>query len=155
MNTLKITTLLVLLASFALFAGCSKAPEPGSEPSASPSAATEPATEPKGAALGTEQPGDHFTITLSAEPAELKAGKAKFSARVLHHGEPASGATVKLILSMPEMGHGGPEPDMKETSPGLYEAEVELGMAGAWRAKVAVDQQGHPGEAVYDFDVKE
>lgn len=107
----------------------------------------------KGASLGTERANEHFAITLTAEPSELKVGKAMFIAKVLHHGQPTENATVKLSLSMPSMNMGGPEVMLKHTSNGMYQGEADLSMGGDWQAKVTVDQEGHPGEAVYNFVV--
>ena len=105
------------------------------------------------ASLGTEKANEHFAITLTAEPSEPKVGKAKFIAKVLHHGQPTDSANVKLSLSMPSMNMGGPEITLKHASNGMYEGEADLSMGGDWQAKVTVDQEGHPGEAVYNFVV--
>jgi hypothetical protein len=51
------------------------------------------------------------------------------------------------------MNMGGPEVVLKHTKDGVYEGEADLSMGGDWRAKVSVDQEGHTGEAVYDFVV--
>lgn len=136
--------------------GCGDAKQdtapPPTEPAASAGAPSAPEA-PKGASLGTERANEHFAITLTAKPAELKVGMAKFVAKVLHHGQPTGDATVKVSLSMPAMNMGGPEIALKHTSNGVYEGEADLSMGGDWQAKVSVEQEGHPGEAVYDFVV--
>ena len=117
-----------------------------------PSPATTPVSEPvKGSALGTEVQGEHYSIKLEADPTEPKVGKVKFSATILHHGTPTEGATVKLTTSMPAMGHSGPEAELKSVGGGVYSGELEIGMAGEFQATVAVDQEGHTGEAKFDF----
>ena len=103
--------------------------------------------------MGSEVAGEHFSITLISEPSDLKVGKAKFLVKLLHHGEPTVGAIVKLSLSMPSMNMGGANIELKHTKDGIYEGEADLSMGGDWQAKVSVDQEGHPGEAVYDFVV--
>lgn len=153
MKTQTIIGLSVIAAVLAL-AGCG--PTTKEEPSAATPPASPPATTtqaPKGAALGTEEQNDHFSITLTAEPAELKVGKVKFLAKVMHHGQPTDAATVKLSLSMPTMNMGGPDVELKATKDGMYEGEAELSMGGDWQGKVTVEQEGHPGEAVYGFVV--
>ena len=47
----------------------------------------------------------------------------------------------------------GPEITLNHTKDGIYEGEADLSMGGEWQAKVSVEQEGHPGEAVYDFVV--
>lgn len=136
--------------------GCGAAKQntapPTTEPATSAGAPKAPEA-PTGASLGSEIANEHFAITLTAEPAELKVGKAKFVAKVLHHGQPTGDATVKISLSMPAMNMGGPEIALKHMSNGVYEGEADLSMGGDWQAKVSVEQEGHPGEAVYDFVV--
>jgi hypothetical protein len=117
-----------------------------------PSPTSSPVTEPaKGSALGTEVQGEHYAIKLESEPVEPKVGKVKFTATVLHHGTPTETAKVMLTTSMPAMGHGGPEAEMKHVGAGVYTAEIELAMAGETQARITVDQEGHLGEATFDF----
>jgi hypothetical protein len=139
-----------VLASGILVAGCGDSKTDDATTLASPSTR---ADATKGAALGMEKANEHFGITLTAEPSELKVGNAKFTAKVLHHGQPTEGASVKLSLSMPSMNMGGSEVELKHTSGGVYEGEADLSMGGDWRAKVSVGQEGHSGEADYDFVV--
>jgi hypothetical protein len=119
-----------------------------------PNAAPTAAAPAKGSALGTEVQGEHYAIKLEADPAEPKVGKVKFTATILHHGTPTEGATVKLTTTMPSMGHAGPETELKSVGAGVYSGELELGMAGDIQATVSVDQEGHIGEAKFDFVAK-
>lgn len=141
------------LAIVILAWGCGDAKQDTAPPTTEPATSAGAPEAPKGASLGTERANEHFAITLTAKPAELKVGMAEFSARVLHHGQPTEAATVKVSLSMPSMNMGGPEITLKHTSNGVYEGEADLSMGGDWQAKVSVEQEGHPGEATYDFVV--
>ncbi len=150
---MKLQTLALLAVVPILIWGCGESKtEDAAQPPTGTGAATMPAA-PKGASLGSEGGNDHFTITLTAVPSDLKVGKAKFIAKVLHHGQPTDGAMVKLSLSMPSMNMGGPEVELKHTKDGIYAGEADLSMGGDWQAKVSVEQEDHPGEAVYDFVV--
>lgn len=121
-----------------------------------PPSTTAPTAEPaKGSALGTEVQGEHYAIKLETEPAEPKVGKVKFTATILHHGTPTDAAKVKIVTTMPSMGHGGPEGDMKHVGAGVYTAELDLPMEGEMQAKISVDQEGHTGEAMFDFVAKQ
>lgn len=148
---MKITLIPTLMLVGLILMGCASSTETeNSKVDAQPS--SKPSVDVvKGAALGTEAAGDHYAITLTAQPSELKVGKATFSAKILHHGEPTEGATVRLMLSMPKMNMGGPTRELTHKGGGVYVGEVELSMGGEWQAKVSVDQEGHTGEAVYDF----
>ena len=109
----------------------------------------------KGSALGTEVQGEHYAIKLVADPAEPKVGKVKFTANVMHHGQPTDGAKVNLETTMPAMGHDGPKTELKSAGGGEYSGELDLGMAGEFSATVSVDQEGHTGEAQFSFVVKQ
>lgn len=134
--------------------GCGDAKQENAPPATDrPAASSEASEAAKGARLGVEKADEHFAIALTAEPAEPTVGKAKFIAKVLHHGEPTKDATVKVSLSMPSMNMGGPEITLKHTADGVYQGEADLSMGGDWQAKVSVEQEGHTGEAIYDFVV--
>ncbi len=147
----------IIVSAIIFLGGCgSKVTDeiPPAAPQASASSGTsDAAIAQKGSTLGSEVVGDHFSVTLTSEPTDLKVGKAKFIVKLLHHGEPTDGATVKLSFSMPSMNMGESEVRLKFTKDGMYEGEAELSMGGDWQAKVSVDQEGHPGEATYDFVV--
>ena len=155
MKTLALSIALTAIALAGSLMGCAGPKDDAdlSTPQAKVEGSDPQAGAPKGASLGSQIANEHFAVTLTAEPSELKVGRAKFIAKVLHHGEPTAGASVKLKLSMPEMGMGGPDVTLKHTKGGSYEGEAELSMGGNWEAKVSVEQEGHPGEATYRFVV--
>ena len=153
MKTYAPTIAIAALAIAVLAWGCGDSKQDNAPPTADQPATGASPNVSKGVALGTEKANEHFAISLTAEPAELKVGKAKFIAKVLHHGQPTQGATVRVSLSMPTMNMGGPEITLNHTKDGIYEGEADLSMGGEWQAKVSVEQEGHPGEAVYDFVV--
>ena len=147
----------IIVNAIVFLCGCGSKVNDETSPS-TPQASTNSSTSEtpnasKGNSLGSVISGDHFTITLTAVPSELKVGKAKFIVKLLHHGEPTNGATVRLSFSMPSMNMKESDVILKPTKDGIYEGEVELSMGGDWRAIVNVDQEGHHGEAVYDFVV--
>lgn len=152
LKTIAVVSLTVLCAIAIIGCGDSKQENTTTTVAPSPSEEKAPAA-PKGATLGSETSNEHFTITLTAEPKELKVGRATFLAKVLHHGQPTSGAAVKISLSMPSMNMGGPELTLKHSGNGVYKGEADLSMGGDWQAKVSVEQEGHPGEAIYIFVV--
>lgn len=145
MNTGYKLFIVASLALAAILSGCS------AQETTTPVPAGPAATAPSKNALGTDVQGEHFSIRLETEPAEPKVGKVKFTATLLHHGTPTENATVKLAISMPTMGHGGPEAELKHVGAGVYSGEVDLQMEGDTQAKITVDQEGHPGEATFDF----
>lgn len=147
----QISAIILGLATILVW-GCSQSDSANQE-SAGTSAQNETQGLPKNHALGTASEAEHFTITLKAEPADLKPGRAKFIAVVLHHGKPTPTADVKLSLSMPSMNMDGPDVRLTHTADGVYEGDVELPMGGEWLAKVMVDEEGHTGTASYDFVV--
>jgi hypothetical protein len=138
-----------VLAALSLF-GCEK-PEGNASPPG-PNAAA-PADDTSD--LGTTKTGDHFSIKLSTNPAEPRAGKFKFIVEIGHHGEPTEGANVRIQPEMPGMEMDVPEIKLKSTGGGKYEAEADLRMAGKWQAKVFVEQEGHTGQATFKFVIKE
>ncbi len=148
---------LIIVSAIVFLGGCgSKVDDeiPPATPQASINSSTgEGLNTSKGNSLGNEVSGEHYSITLTGVPTELKVGKAKLVVKLLHHGIPTSVARVAISLSMPSMNMGGPEVELKHTKDGIYEGEAEFSMGGDWQAKVSVEQEGHPGEAVYDFVV--
>lgn len=111
------------------------------------------ASKKPGGSLGVEQKTEHFGIALTAQPADLKVGAATFKATIRYHGEPTRAAKVTVILSMPEMDMGGPTITLKHEEQGVYSARADLSMGGNWRALVKVEEEGHTGEATFDFTV--
>jgi nitrogen fixation protein FixH len=143
---LGILLLLWALALTWLVAGC----RPGAEQTTtSPPGGGAPAVA--GAALGTEQAAGPFQVTLSTDPAAPKVGETRFQAKVSRSGQPVSGATVRVSLSMPSMNMAGPEVTLKPAGAGEYEGTANLGMAGDWQAKTTVSAGADTGAAIYQL----
>ncbi|MGI8923327.1 MAG: FixH family protein [Fimbriimonadales bacterium] len=152
-------TAFVILATAVLTWGCGSSKTDESSSTTSPSTQGADTQKPSGAgkaaSLGTAKSNEHFTVTLTAVPSELRVGKARFIAKLLHHGQPTDAAKVKLSLSQPAMNMGGPEVELQHAKDGIYEGALDLSMGGDWQAKVSMEQEGHPGEAIYDFVVSQ
>jgi hypothetical protein len=137
--------LLMLLSVTWLLAGCSRGAE---QPAPPPAAGGETAAAE--AALGTAQTAGPFQVTLATEAPGPKAGETRFQAKVSRGGQPVTGATVGLSLSMPSMKMSGPDVTLKPAGD-QYEGAANLGMAGEWEAKVTVSAGRETGSATYHF----
>jgi RND family efflux transporter MFP subunit len=94
-------------------------------------------------------------VNLSTVPAIPRVGEARLRIEVKDaSGAPVSGATVELSTGMPGM--AGPKVAARAAKePGLYEAAVNLGMAGAYTVGVVVTRpQGGTTSAKFNFEVK-
>jgi hypothetical protein len=66
-------------------------------------------------------------------------------------GQPVSGATVRLTLTMPGCPMAPSYPEAVEQADGLYAAETVLTMAGAWRADADVSLPGQDVRFTFFF----
>jgi multidrug efflux pump subunit AcrA (membrane-fusion protein) len=94
-------------------------------------------------------------ITLSTVPPKLRVGETRLLVRVADAtGAPVPDAKVEVIAGM----QGMPGPNVAARAgrdPGLYEATVNLGMAGAWTAEVNVTSaRGGTISSKFTLDVK-
>lgn len=151
MKTLFSNSLVLVLVSALLIAGCGKSDEQAAaQPTVSPPAASADDSD-----LGKEIAGEHFGIKLTTDPSQPQSGKFRFIAEINHHGSPADGATVRIQPEMPGHEMDVAEVDMKSIGGGKYEGDADLRMAGNWQAKVLVDHEGATGTATFKFAVKE
>lgn len=67
-------------------------------------------------------------------------------------GEPISGATVHIRVSMPDMLCGILPGDAVETAPGHYRITVLPVMPGRWQAETQLSWQGNVGSMTASFD---
>jgi hypothetical protein len=66
-------------------------------------------------------------------------------------GQPVSGATVRLTLTMPGCPMAPSYPPVTEQAGGLYAAETVLTMAGAWQADADVSLPGQGARFTFFF----
>ena len=133
-----------------------------------PSGASE-APAPEAAAHGTDhgtgQPvaqaptagreGGDLRISLSPVPSRPRIGDNTLRIEVKDRaGAPVSGAKVEVSAGMPGM--AGPRVAARPAKePGIYEATVNLGMAGAWTVEVVVTRpQGGITSAKFNLEAK-
>jgi nitrogen fixation protein FixH len=142
-----VSFLLGILALLVALTGCGRA----REQTATPPGGVVPAAAR--VALGTQQAAGPFQVTLSTSPAPPKAGETRFQAKVSRDGQPVSGATVTVSLSMPSMKMTGPDVTLQAAGD-RYEGSANLGMAGEWEAKTTVNASGETGTATYRFTAR-
>ena len=152
MKTLMIRAAVAGLFAISLF-GCGDSSKTDNTPAPSGSQAQETVAIAK--ELGTEHEHGEFKFNLTAEPAELKVGKAKFIATVTHEGAPSDHATVTLKLSMPSMNMDGPSVTLQHKEGGRYEGEAELSMGSEYEAMLTADDHGSSDSAKYKFSVSQ
>jgi hypothetical protein len=92
------------------------------------------------AAAGCQQKADEadVKVKMQVEPSPPKVGTAKVTLELRDADDrPVEGATVKLEGNM---SHAGMKPsfaDARQQKPGVYEADLELTMAGDWYVVVS------------------
>lgn len=84
--------------------------------------------------------------TASVEGAPTSGGKAVTIA-VVRDGQPVTGAKVCMQTIMEGMGMGVTG-TAKETSPGRYQVETDLGMPGKLSGTVVIEEPGRPAGSV-------
>ncbi len=99
--------------------------------------------------------GDDLRINLSSVPALPRVGDTRLRIEVKDRaGAPVSGAKIEVSAGM--SGMAGPKVAARAAKgPGLYEATVNLGMAGAWTVDVVVTRpQGGTTSAKFNLEAK-
>ena len=98
---------------------------------------------------------DTLAITLASNPVKLSSGNAKLRIEVKDAtGAPVSGAKVNVSAGM--SGMDVPKVAARAAKePGVYEATLKLGMAGAWEVQVmAVRPEGGTTTAKLNLEAK-
>jgi len=104
---------------------------------------------------GAAAPAGKLQINLSSNPVKLSSGSAKLRFEVKDAtGGPVSDAKVEVSPGMPGM--TVPKVTARAVKePGVYEATVNLGMAGAWTVEVtATRPQGGATSAKFNLEAK-
>ena len=84
-----------------------------------------------------------LTATLAIRPyPPMPMQDTRLELALQDAGQPVSGATVRLTLTMPGCSMAPSYPPVTEQAGGLYAAETVLTMAGAWQADAAVSLPG-------------
>lgn len=149
MKTLTHVVPIVFALNVLLLGGCAKS-ETAAPQSLEPGVASPDASD-----MGATLAANPFSVSLATDPAEVRAGKFKFIAKVSRDGSPVTGAKVRIQPEMPGHEMDVAEIALKETGEGAYEGEADLRMAGKWQAKVFVEKDGETGTATFRFEVKE
>lgn len=90
-----------------------------------------------------------FQLAVSIQPETPQVGKNRVLIQVRdNQGQPLTGAKVRAVGEMPAMGAMPAmyaQADITETSPGVYQGDFELAMAGSWplAVDVATDEAHH------------
>ncbi len=106
--------------------------------------------------LGMWHPAGNFEVRFTTDPATPKAGENKLRVQVARDGQPVSGATVKLHLSMPGMRMAGAVVSSTLSPSGnAYEGTAKLIHSGDWQAHITVNANGTKGIATYNFTASE
>jgi len=104
---------------------------------------------------GAAAPAGKLQINLSSNPVKLSSGSARLRFEVKDAtGGPVSDAKVEVSAGMPGM--TVPKVTARAAKePGVYEATVNLGMAGAWTVEVtATRPQGGATSAKFNLEAK-
>lgn len=106
--------------------------------------------------LGMWHPAGKFEVRFTTEPATPQASENTFRVQVARDGQPVSGATVNLHLSMPGMRMAGAVVSVALSPSGnAYEGTANLIHAGDWQAHITVDANGAKGTSAYNFTASE
>ena len=104
------------------------------------------------AKVACAQVGD-YNVGLLVDQDNPKLGTGKLVVHVQDKAKkPVEGAKVEVTLSMPKHEHGSKPIALKAGKPGEYAAPIQnLGMAGAYRADVAVTVDGDTVKQAFSF----
>ncbi len=141
-------------------AGHSAAGTPPSVPASPPAQPAAPAPSGHGGHavekdLAQAPPAGKPQVALSASTVKLSSGSGKVRVEVKDaSSQPMSGATVEVRASM--TGMNTPKVSARPTAdPGVYEATLNFGMAGAWTVEVtATAPQGTTASAKFKVEAK-
>jgi hypothetical protein len=96
-----------------------------------------------------------LTATLAIRPyPPLPMQDTRLELALQDEGQPVSGATVRLTLTMPGCPMAPSYPQAVEQADGLYAAETILTMAGAWQADADVSLPGQEVRFTFFFTTR-
>jgi Cu(I)/Ag(I) efflux system membrane fusion protein len=102
-----------------------------------------------------EQTVEGLTLTLATEPEPPKKGENRVRLTVQAQGSPVTDAAVTLAYTMAMPGMEIETVEVKHTKDGIYEAEVDFGMKGAWEIEASIVRgSGKPVKAKFTLKVK-
>jgi Cu(I)/Ag(I) efflux system membrane fusion protein len=91
-----------------------------------------------------EKKAGSLTLAFSTNPTPPRMGENRILATVKDEaGKPVSNAKVQLTFTMPMPGMIPATVPMSAGKSGMYEAKVNLGMAGQWDLTVIIQRSGH------------
>jgi Cu(I)/Ag(I) efflux system membrane fusion protein len=95
------------------------------------------------AATATEKKSGDLTLALETQPAKPKLGENVIRLKIREaKGNPVLDATVNITSTMTMPGMAPGKAVAKHVKDGVYEATVNLAMAGAWEIGVSVQRPG-------------
>jgi len=95
------------------------------------------------AATATEKKAGDLTLALETQPAKPKLGDNRVRLKIRDaKGNPVLDATVNITSTMTMPGMAPGKAVAKHVKDGVYEATVNLAMAGAWEIGVSVQRPG-------------
>jgi Cu(I)/Ag(I) efflux system membrane fusion protein len=95
------------------------------------------------AATATEKKSGDLTLALETQPVKPKVGDSVVRLKIRDaKGNPVLDATVNITSTMTMPGMAPGKAVAKHVKDGVYEATVNLAMAGAWEIGVSVQRPG-------------
>ncbi len=92
-----------------------------------------------------EKKAGGLTLVFSTDPTPARMGENRVQVTVTdENGKPVSNVKVQLTFTMPMPGMIPATVSMTQGKPGVYEAKVNLGMAGQWDLTVTIQRSGQP-----------
>ncbi|GJL52976.1 MAG: hypothetical protein NPIRA02_01080 [Nitrospirales bacterium] len=85
-----------------------------------------------------------LTLVLSTDPTPARMGDNRVHVTITDDNKPVSDANVLLTYTMPMPGMIPSMVPMVPGKPGVYDANVNLGMAGQWDLTIAIQRPGQP-----------
>jgi YtkA-like protein len=79
-----------------------------------------------------------YRLELRLSPNRATAAQGRISVRISKHGKPVSGARIRLICTMLDMGMARVVASIRETGGGRYEATSPRLMFGSWGLRLLV-----------------
>ncbi|MEW6324571.1 MAG: efflux RND transporter periplasmic adaptor subunit, partial [Nitrospirota bacterium] len=100
-----------------------------------------------------EQTVDGLTLTMAADPEPPKKGANRLRLTIRSQGAPVTDAKVTLGYTMAMPGMEIETVEAKQTKNGVYEADADFAMRGAWDVEATVLRSGRPVKAKFTLSV--
>jgi len=95
-----------------------------------------------------------YSLDVSTDPATPVTGEVVLTVSVFDDVGSVTGAEVRFIPTMPDMGHGVDPVEVTEVADGVYEGGWTFAMPGYWEVEVGIDADAGADVAVLSYDVE-